>query len=145
SAWVAGAAVVAKGRELGRPLTAGQVAAVQGICTSGRGLEYVEGYAGTGKTTMLDVVSDVFADAGFRVVGTATSGQAARTLGREAGLAESRTVASLRWRLEHDVLQFDEATVVIHDEAGMTDDADVAMLLEAAGAAGAKMVMVGDD
>src|SRR5206468_2823332 len=49
SAWVAGAAIVAKGRELGRPLTAGQVAAVQGICTSGRGLEYVEGYAGTGK------------------------------------------------------------------------------------------------
>ena len=35
------------------------------------------------------------------MLGTATSGQAARTLGTEARLAESRTLASLLWRLDH--------------------------------------------
>ena len=46
--------------------------------------------AGAGKTTALDAVRDAYEAAGYRVIGTATSGQAARTLGREAGIA-SRT------------------------------------------------------
>jgi conjugative relaxase-like TrwC/TraI family protein len=140
-----GAAIIEKGRELGRPLTAGQVAAVQGICASGRGVDLIEGVAGAGKTTVMAVARRAFEAEGFTVIGTATSGQAARTLGREAGIAAAHTVASLRWRLDHDRLHLDERTVVIHDEAGMTDDADVAALLEAAAVAGAKVVMVGDD
>ena len=35
------------------------------------------------------------------MIGASTSGQAARTLGREAGI-DSRTLASLLWRLDHD-------------------------------------------
>ena len=140
-----GAAIIENGRELGRPLTAGQVAAVQGICTSGRGVDLIEGVAGAGKTTVMAVARAAFEVEGFTVIGTATSGQAARTLGREAGIAASRTVASLRWRLDHQRLRLDERTVVIHDQAGMTDDADVAALLEAAAVAGARVVMVGDD
>jgi hypothetical protein len=37
---------------------------------------------------------------GTQVIGTATSGQAARTLGREAEIGETRTLASLLCRLE---------------------------------------------
>jgi conjugative relaxase-like TrwC/TraI family protein len=139
------AAVADKQAQLGGPLTAGQVAAVTGICASGRGVDLVEGVAGAGKTTVMAVARAAFEAAGCTVIGTATSGQAARTLAREAGIDESRTVASLRWRLEHGTLQLDSKTVVIHDEAGMTDDADVAVVLQAAGLAGAKVVMVGDD
>jgi conjugative relaxase-like TrwC/TraI family protein len=141
---VAGA-ILEKTRVLGRPLTAGQQEAVHGICRSGRGVDLVEGVAGAGKTTVMAVVRSAFEAAGYRVVGTATSGQAAKTLGREAGIDESRTVASLRWRLDHDTLHLDDKTVIIHDEAGMTDDADVAVVLQAAALAGAKVVMVGDD
>ena len=102
------------------------------------------GVAGAGKTTLLPVVAAAFEAAGCRVVGTATSGQAARTLGREADVGESRTLASLLWRLDHDRLALDDRTVVILDEVGMTDDAHLVALTARIEAAGAKLVLVGD-
>ncbi|HSH58986.1 MAG TPA: AAA family ATPase, partial [Acidimicrobiales bacterium] len=79
------------------------------------------------------------------VLGTSTSGQAARTLRRQAGITESRTLASLLWRLDHGGVQLSKRSVVILDEAAMTDDADMLRLLVGAEEAGAKVVMVGDD
>ncbi len=52
------------------------------------------------------------------VLGTATSGQAARTLGKEAGISEARTLASLTWRLDHHQLQLSQSSVVVLDEVG---------------------------
>ena len=82
---VAADAVGRQSAVLGSPLTPGQQAAVMGIATSGRGVELVEGVAGSGKTTVMAAVRDAFESGGFTVIGTSTSGQAARTLGREAG------------------------------------------------------------
>ena len=86
---------------LGRPLTSGQTKAVRGICGEGRRVSLVLGVAGAGKTTAIRCAAEAYTAAGYQVIGTATSGQAARTLGREADLAESRTIASLLWRLDH--------------------------------------------
>jgi conjugative relaxase-like TrwC/TraI family protein len=127
----------------GLALTVGQVDAAIALATSGRGAELVLGVAGAGKTTMVDVVRAAFEAGGYRVVGTSTSGQAARTLGDEAHL-ESRTVASLLWRLDHDRLRLDAGTVLIVDEAAMTDDPALLRLLVAAETAGAKTILVGD-
>ena len=129
---------------LGRSLTPDQRRAVEGILTSGRGVELVVGMAGSGKTTALAAVRDAFEAAGYEVVGTSTSGQAARTLGREAGIAQSRTLASLNWRIAHDALRLSERHVAVLDEAAMTDDAALLAFLEAARATGTKVVMVGD-
>lgn len=136
-------AIAEKERALGRALTLGQSDAAIAICTSGRAAEVVVGIAGSGKTTCLDVVRAAFESAGYRVLGTSTSGQAARTLGREAQM-ESRTMASLLWRLDHGRLRLDERTVVICDEVGMADDPSILRVLAAAEAAGAKVVLVGD-
>lgn len=136
------AALDRKESALGHTLTSGQRAAVDAICTSGRGIDVLVGVAGSGKTTALDAARSAFESAGYRVVGTATSGQAAQTLGTEAQLASS-TVASLLWRLDHGA-QLDESTVVILDEAGMTDDHDLLRLVTAADMARAKIVLVGD-
>jgi hypothetical protein len=118
--------------------------AVSGIAGSGHGVDLVIGVAGAGKTTMLDVVRMAYEAEGYTVIGTATSGQAARTLGRDANMASS-TLASLLWRLDHNQGRLDAGTVVILDEAGMTDDPDLLRILTAAENAGAKVVMVGDD
>ncbi len=135
----------AEGALGGRALTMGQSDAVIAMCTSGRGLDLVVGVAGSGKTTTLNVARAAFEAAGYEMVGTSTSGQAARTLGRQAGISESRTLASLLWRLDHGRLRLSERSVVILDEAAMTDDADMLRLLVATEVAGAKVVMVGDD
>ena len=130
---------------LGGQLGQAQRAAALAICTSGRGAELVQGVAGSGKTTMLRVVADAFERAGYRVLGAATSGQAARTLGKEAGIAEARTLAALTWRLDHHQIRLCERSVVILDEVGLTDDADLARLSAYVEASGAKLVLVGAD
>jgi hypothetical protein len=110
----------------------------------GTGAELIVGVAGAGKTTLLQVVSAAYEASGCRVIGTATSGQAARTLGKEADLGEARTLASLLWRLDHDRLTIDEHSVIILDEVGMTEDAHLVALAARIEAAGAKLVLVGD-
>src|SRR5205807_593093 len=75
--------------------------------------------------------------------GAATSGQAARTLGAEAGI-EARTVMSLLARLDHGTVTIDDRTVVILDEASMTADVHLYRLVIGIQRAGAKLVLVGD-
>ena len=102
------------------------------------------GVAGAGKSTALDAARRAFEGSGFRVLGTAISGQAARTLGTEAGIDEARTIASLLWRLDHGQLELDHRSVVVCDEAGMTDDPAMLRLLAATEVAGSKLVIIGD-
>jgi hypothetical protein len=137
-------AIAAKQDEIGAELSKGQQAAVNAICTSGRAVDVIVGIAGSGKTTALDAATTALEHAGHRVIGTATSGQAARTLGDAAGI-EARTMRSLIWQLDHRRIVLDRDAIVILDEAGMTADADMARLVLAVEAAGAKIVIVGDD
>lgn len=137
------AAIAAKEREVGGRLTAGQRAAIANICDSNAAVKVIVGVAGSGKTTALDAAGAALEDAGYTVIGTATSGQAARTLGREANVA-SRTVRSLLWRLDHGHLTINKRTVVVLDEAAMTADTDLARLLWHLDATGATVVFVGD-
>jgi len=136
-------AIGAAEERLDRVLTTGQVDGIRAVCSSGRGVDVVIGVAGAGKTTALDTASDVLDAAGFRVLGTSTSGQAARTLNREAGIT-SRTLTSLLWRLDHHQVTLDAQTIVVLDEAAMTADADLLRLAAGVERAGAKLVLVGD-
>jgi hypothetical protein len=78
------------------------------------------------------------------LVGTATCGQAARNLGQEADIGESRTLASPIWRLDHGQLALDDRTDVVLDEVGMTDDIALARLAVHTEASRSKLVLVGD-
>ena len=129
---------------LGVPLTATQHEVAIGLLVSGHRFDLVMGVAGSGKTTTLAAVRDGFESAGYTVLGTATSGQAAKNLGEGAGI-ESRTVASLSWRLEHNTLELSDRHVLILDEGAMTSDVDLARLLTAVERSGAKLIVVGDD
>ncbi len=131
-------------QNIGGDLSAEQRNAAVSMCMSGRGAELVVGVAGAGKTTVLAVVAAAFEASGCQVIGTATSGQAARTLGREADITDARTLASLQWRLDHDQIVLDDSSVVILDEAGMTEDAHLVALTARVEAAGAKLIVVGD-
>lgn len=137
------AAVRDKEWSIGARLTPGQRSLVVEASTSGRQLELVLGVAGAGKTTALDALRSAFEESGCRVIGTATSGQAAKTLG-EAAHVDSRTTTSLLWRLQHGREQLDASTVLIIDEAGTVDDPAMLALLTAAELHGSKVIVVGD-
>ncbi|MBB3237066.1 Ti-type conjugative transfer relaxase TraA [Phyllobacterium endophyticum] len=103
----------------------------------------VVGRAGAGKTTMMKAAREAWELAGHRVVGGALAGKAAEGLEKEAGI-DSRTLASweLRWKEGRDAL--DKNTVFVLDEAGMVASKQMALFVEVASRAGAKLVLVGD-
>lgn len=110
---------------------------------SGERIAAVVGRAGAGKTTMMRAAREVWEAAGYRVVGGALAGKAAEGLEKEAGM-ESRTLASweLRWKSGRDGL--DDRTVFVLDEAGMVASRQMALFVETASKARAKLVLVGD-
>ena len=68
------------------PLTAGQKDAVKLILSAKDRTVGVQGYAGTGKTTMLNRARTLAENKGWRMAGLAPSASAARTLATEAGI-----------------------------------------------------------
>ena len=68
------------------PLTAGQKDAVKLILSAKDRTVGVQGYAGTGKTTMLNRARTLAEKKGWRMAGLAPSASAARTLAGEAGI-----------------------------------------------------------
>src|SRR5207244_3323705 len=117
-------------------------AATHVACETGRHA-FVEGWAGTGKTTMLKAVGHAFCQAGLEVFGCCQSAAAAQNLARETGLP-SRTIASLLLSLREGRAKLTAKTVLVLDEAGMVGSADFALLQDEALKAGAKLVAVGD-
>ncbi len=73
------------------PLTAGQKEAVKLILSGTDRTVGVQGYAGTGKTTMLDRARTLAEKKGYRMMGLAPSASAVQTLASEAGI-ESETL-----------------------------------------------------
>lgn len=137
------AAINRKQDDMGCPLTAGQQNVVSRIGAGPARVQFVVGVAGSGKTTALDAATDALEAGGWHVVGASTSGQAARTLGVEAGI-EARTVASLLWRFDRGQLPLTPRSVVVLDEAAMTTDDDLLRLVTAIETTGARLVVVGD-
>jgi conjugative relaxase-like TrwC/TraI family protein len=136
-------AITSKQVEIDDVLSPGQREAIKRVCRSGRAVDVVVGVAGSGKTTAVDVAGSVLEATGYRVLGTATSGQATRVLAHEARLP-ARTMRSLLHRLDHGQLTLDQRTVVVLDEASMTSDVDLARLLLSVERTGSKLVIVGD-
>ena len=73
------------------PLTAGQKDAVKLILSAKDRVVGVQGYAGAGKTTMLDRARTLAEKKGWRTIGLAPSASAVQTLASEAGI-ESETL-----------------------------------------------------
>ncbi|OXC75675.1 Conjugal transfer protein TraA [Caballeronia sordidicola] len=119
-----------------------RAAALHIACESGRHA-FVEGWAGTGKTTLLGASTRAYKAAGFEVLGCCQSAAAAQNLARETG-ARSRTIASLLLGLASGRLTLDERSIVVLDEAGMVGSREFSLLQDAVLTAGGKLICVGD-
>ena len=140
---VAAEAVLGTELARGARLNERQAEVAKELLTSGHSLDLLIGVAGSGKTSTLSAVRSGFEAAGYTVIGAATSGQAAKALEEGAGVS-SRTVASLTWCLDHQRQALSPRHVLVVDESGMTPDAEIAKLLGAVAAAGARAIIVGD-
>lgn len=119
-----------------------QAAAVRAIASSGRGIDAIQALAGTGKTTMIGALAAGYALAGFRVIGAAPTGRAARQL-RNVAQIPATTMHSLLSELERTG-RFAPRTVLVLDEAGMAPTRITAKLFARAEQLGVKVIAVGD-
>lgn len=124
-------------------LTAEQRQLVTIICTSGDRVQCAVGRAGAGKTTAIRAAAAAWTAAGYRVLGTAVKGEAARHLGQEAGIPSE----TLAWHLAHsDPARgpLDARTVLVVDEASTVSDRDLDRLLWLAVETRASVRLIGD-
>jgi len=128
-------------------LSPDQAGAVEAIASSPWLVQVLCAPAGSGKTTSLRALrAGAHAAGKSRVLLAAPTGRAVDVaLAEGAGDAEgSGTVARMLADLRSGTLTLDAATVLIVDEAGMVGTPALRELLDAAGVAGTKTVLVGD-
>lgn len=123
-------------------LTAEQTDAVL-AATTDSAISIIEGAPGSGKTTTLAPVVESYANAGCRVIGTATAWRIANMLHDDLGI-EARAAASWIERLKSGEKILDDRTVLIADEAGLLSSREMHTLLCAVADAAAKLILVGD-
>lgn len=123
----------------GTNLNAGQREAAELMTTSPNRVIGVQGFAGTGKSHMLDTAKQMIESNGYEVRALAPYGAQVRAL-RELNV-ESNTLASF---LKGKDKKIDERTVLVVDEAGVVPTRQMDQLLKIAEKAGARVVLMGD-
>ena len=149
--WIAGP-LLHNGR-----LTVGQKEAVKTILSSKDRVVGVQGYAGTGKTTMLDRARALAGKTGYRMIGVAPSASAARTLAAQAGIETetlqrflARNAGVAKGRLTRKGAKEMRAafrkTVLVVDEGSLASTVQARDLLRIANAIRIpRVVLVGDE
>jgi conjugative relaxase-like TrwC/TraI family protein len=116
---------------------------VRRLTTSGHRIQCAIGRAGSGKTTALATAADAWHTTGYRVVGAAVKGEAARLLGDAAGIP-SETVAWYLVPRNVGAPPVDHRTVLIVDEASTLSDHDLDALVRLCTSTGATLRLIGD-
>lgn len=138
-------------------LNAGQVELARHFLSAGTQIAVAVGPAGTGKTTSMAMVADLWQRDGRGVIGLAPSAAAAEILQADIG-TESRTIDSLTYawdqtedqglsdaeRIAALPVTIKRGDMLLLDEAGMASTERIASLVDIATASGAVIRMVGD-
>ena len=129
--------VTGKGQELNMQ----QVAVAKHILTSAARFTQVQGGAGVGKTTSMDVVRAEAEAAGYKVVGLAQTHKAKNGMA-DAGIKEVKTIALAIREFRGGAVP--EKTLFIIDEASMASMKDVAELVRVIERTNNRAAVIGD-
>ena len=103
----------------------------------------VVGRAGTGKSYSLKAAKELWDRKGFKTYGISISGKASEELQKSSNI-NSRTIHSFLYCLNKNYMKLDKKSVVVMDEAGMTDLPSMFKVIDKVNSAKAKLVLVGD-
>lgn len=125
-------------------LTAGQRASIETSLTGSGRYVGIQGYAGSGKTFMMERMAHYAGQSGYEVKGFAPSHQAVQELGSVLGGAE--TLAKVTTAERHHPQDVDNSrTILVVDEASMVSAQDMRSFMDYAERTGApRVVFVGD-
>ncbi len=125
-------------------LIAEQRAALERATRAG-GLAIVAGEAGTGKSATLGAIRDAYEAGGYDVRGLAHTNTVKEDLKADGFRNASTIQAELMRQNNGRVQQWNARTVLMVDEAAMVSSGQLAAILTKADAAGAKVILAGDD
>lgn len=123
-----------------------QVGMYKYVLSSNQQVICLEGSAGTGKTFGMKSVNDAVKMAGMKTVGLSPAWKAAGGLRDELGLADGDFFAIAKFIAEHKAGRYKLTSehVITVDEAGMMGIEDAQYLVDAAKAANARVIFLGD-
>ena len=127
----------------GYPLSEEQIAAIRSVTSSGGRVAIIEGAAGSGKTTTLRPIADLYREHGQSIIATAVAWRTAVALGNDVD-ARPFCVDKLLRLAARGGIEIDRNTTIIVDEAGMLSTRQAHHILQLSQRHGAKLVFAGD-
>ena len=127
----------------GYPLSEEQIAAIRWVTSSGGRVAIIEGAAGSGKTTTLRPIADLYREHGQSIIATAVAWRTAVALGNDVD-ARPFCVDKLLRLAARGGIEIDGNTTIIVDEAGMLSTRQARHILHLSQRHGAKIVFAGD-
>ena len=129
--------------EAGYPLSEEQIAAIRTVTSSGGRVAIIEGAAGSGKTTTLRPIADLYREHGQSIIATAVAWRTAVALGNDVD-ARPFCVDKLLRLAARGGMEINKDTTIIVDEAGMLSTRQAHHILRLSERHGAKIVFAGD-
>ena len=127
----------------GYPLSEEQIAAIRTVTSSEGRVAIIEGAAGSGKTTTLRPIADLYREHGSNIIATAVAWRTAVALGNDVE-ARPFCVDKLLRLAARDGIEINKDTTIIVDEAGMLSTRQAHHILQLSERHGAKIVFAGD-
>lgn len=116
--------------------------AAKSILTGSDQFQAVQGYAGTGKTTMVEFIREAAESKGWELKGMSTGAAQAEKLEQESGVKSSTTASFLA--KEHENVGGTTKTLFIVDEASLAGQREFNGVIQATLQEGAKTLFLGD-
>ena len=129
--------------EAGYPLSEEQITAIRTVTSSGGRVAIIEGAAGSGKTTTLRPIADLYREHGQNIIATAVAWRTAVALGNDVD-ARPFCVDKLLRLAARGGIEIGGNTTIIVDEAGMLSTRQAHHILKLSERHGAKIVFAGD-
>ena len=127
----------------GYPLSVEQIQAIRAVTSSSGRVAIIEGAAGSGKTTTLRPIADLYREHGNNIIATAVAWRTAVALGNDVD-ARPFCVDKLLRLATRGGIEIDGDTTIIVDEAGMLSTRQAHHILQLSERHGAKIVFAGD-
>ena len=127
----------------GYPLSEEQIEAIRAVTSSSGRVAIIEGAAGSGKTTTLRPIADLYREHGQSIIATAVAWRTAVALGNDVDARPFCVDKLLRFAARGGI-EIDVDTTIIVDEAGMLSTRQAHHILQLSERHGAKIVFAGD-
>lgn len=124
------------------PIDGEQIRAIEAATRAGQ-IAIIEGAAGSGKTTTLRPIADLYKDQGYDIIATSVSWRITLELGSDLD-APNWCVDKLNAGMVSGRIAVSPRTVIVVDEAGQLSSLQAAQILRMAQASGAKVIFAGD-